>query len=189
MDSDWIQPLSLARLTGSEQFKGLDGTVRDFWAFAMSDLRANNVRGYLAEYLVARAVGADGQRIEWDPYDVLTPEGVTVEVKSTGRMQTWPQRAPSRVSFSGLRGRRLLAENSYALEPTYNAQVYVFAIQTAISHEDYDPLDVSQWEFHVVSAHAIAATGRDSIGLSLLERLSGGPVDYAVLGASIRAAA
>ena len=45
-------------LSGDEHFLGLDATVRDFWAFAMSDLRMNNVRGYLAEFLVARAVGA-----------------------------------------------------------------------------------------------------------------------------------
>jgi len=44
-------------LTGQEPFDGLDATVLDFWRWAMSDLRVNNVRGYLAEFLVAKAVG------------------------------------------------------------------------------------------------------------------------------------
>lgn len=55
----------------------------------MSDLRTNNTRGYLAEYLVAKAVGATTCRVEWDTYDVLTPEGPRVEVKSAG------ERAPA----------------------------------------------------------------------------------------------
>lgn len=187
MSGDWMQPAELEPLTGSETFSGSSGTVSDFWAFAMSDLRANNVRGYLAEYLVSRAVGATGRRVEWDAYDVLTPDGVKIEVKASGRLQTWPQRVPSRVVFTGLKGRQLLEENGYAQEATYNADVYVFAIQTAISHELYDPLDLDQWEFHVLHADAIAKTGRGSIGWSTLTALSGGPVGYRDLGAAIRA--
>ncbi len=188
MREDWIQPTRHEPLTGGERFDGLDATVNDFWAFAMSDLRANSVRGYLAEYLVARAVGASGPRIEWDPYDVLTPDGIKIEVKSSGRLQTWPQRAPSQVSFTGLKGRELLKENSYAERATYNADVYVFAIQTATSHDEYDPLDVSQWHFHVVASAALAATDQASIGLATLVRLSGGPVEYAALASAVQAA-
>ena len=50
----------------------------------MSDLRTNNVRGYLAEFLVARAVGSEAMRVEWDPWDVTTPDGTKIEVKSSG---------------------------------------------------------------------------------------------------------
>ncbi len=49
----------------------------------MSDLRTNNVRGYLAEFLVAKAVGAHGPRLEWDAYDVLAPDRTRIEVKSS----------------------------------------------------------------------------------------------------------
>ena len=55
---EWIRPPKPAPLTGEERFIGLDATTRDFWSFALSDLLMNNARGYLAEYLVARAVGA-----------------------------------------------------------------------------------------------------------------------------------
>ena len=67
--------------TGDEPINGADATLRDFWAWCLSDLRTNTVRPMLAEFLVARAVGAEQRtRIERDAYDVLTPDGVKVEV-------------------------------------------------------------------------------------------------------------
>ncbi|QHC65725.1 hypothetical protein GSU68_03410 [Rathayibacter sp. VKM Ac-2759] len=78
-------------LTGDEPFIGLDARVLDFWRFAMSDLTMNNTRGYLAEFLVARALGLnDVRRIEWEAYD-LEFDGITIEVKSTAPLQAWPQ--------------------------------------------------------------------------------------------------
>lgn len=57
----------------------------------MSDLKVNNVRGYLAEFLVARAVGANTPRAEWDAWDVTSPDGVKIEVKTSGYIQAWGQ--------------------------------------------------------------------------------------------------
>ncbi|MFD5893696.1 MULTISPECIES: hypothetical protein [unclassified Streptomyces] len=53
-------------MSGNESFSGLEATLSDFWRFAMSDLRTNTVRGYLAEFLVARAMGVETIRVEWD---------------------------------------------------------------------------------------------------------------------------
>lgn len=185
----WIHPTAVERLTGDEPFQGVDATVQEFWAFAMSDLRMNNVRGYLAEFLVAKAVGATGSRVEWDAYDVLTPEGIRVEVKSAGYLQVWAQRRLSRVSFGSMKGRTWTPQGGESPEATLNADVYVFAIQSAISHDDYDALDVGQWEFYVVGRTAIEATGYASIGLPTLRTLADGPVDYLHLGAAIQTAA
>ncbi len=70
-------------LTGDEPISGTGTLLRDFWAWAYSDLRANTVRPMLAEYLVARAVGGHlHPRVEWRSYDVLTPDGLRPEVKS-----------------------------------------------------------------------------------------------------------
>src|SRR3954454_19819551 len=67
----WGTPPEPSLLTGDEAIAGIDGRLRDFWAWGMSDLRANAVRSLLAEFLVARAVGAaTAPRIEWDAYDV-----------------------------------------------------------------------------------------------------------------------
>lgn len=63
--------IQVARKTGAEPFHtsgspaGFD--VRSFWGWAASNLAGNNLRGHLAEYLVAQDMGlAHGVRIEWD---------------------------------------------------------------------------------------------------------------------------
>lgn len=50
---------------------------------------------------------------------------------------------------------------------------------TASRHEDYAPLDVSQWDFYVVSRAAIEATDYASIGLPTLRTLTEEPTEYA----------
>ena len=123
-------------LSGEEVVAGTDATVVDFWRFALSNLRMNNARGYLAEFLVAKAVGSTGLRIEWDPYDVLAPDGTTIEVKTSAYLQAWDQYKLSTVQFTGLRSRIWTTEGGLTPTPTYNADVYVFTIQTARTHEE-----------------------------------------------------
>lgn len=127
MTDEWRSAPPAAPLTGSEQFHGLSANVADFWRFAMSDLRMNNVRGYVAEFLVARAVGASGTRVEWDSYDVMTPEGIKIEVNSSAYLQVWDQRRPSRISFGGLTGRTWTPQGGESPEAAYNADIYVSA--------------------------------------------------------------
>jgi hypothetical protein len=96
---EWIRPPKPAPPTGEERFIGLDATLRcgaGFWSFALSDLLMNNARGYLAEYLVARAVGANKLRVAWDAYDVLTSNGTGVKVG--------PPATPSLRDHRGRRG-------------------------------------------------------------------------------------
>lgn len=38
-----LVPPKAPELSGAEPFSGLDASVADFWRFAMSDLRTNNV--------------------------------------------------------------------------------------------------------------------------------------------------
>ncbi|MDQ3226352.1 MAG: hypothetical protein M3Q50_06965 [Chloroflexota bacterium] len=74
----------VALLSGNEQI--LPGIhVRDFWAWALGDLRLNANRGLLAQFLVAKALGDCRERDDgWGNFDVLTPEGIKVEVKASG---------------------------------------------------------------------------------------------------------
>lgn len=65
----------------------------------MSDLRTNNVRGYLAEFLVSQAVGATSARVEWAPWDVTSPDGTRIEVKASGYLQAWTQARIGTPSF------------------------------------------------------------------------------------------
>lgn len=118
VQEEWIRPPVVTPLLGDERLVGCEASVLDFWRFAMSDLRMNNVRGYLAEFLVAQAVGAVGPRMEWDAYDVLAPDGTRIEVKSSAYLQVWDQRRPSRIVFTGLRGRTWTPQEGEAAEAT-----------------------------------------------------------------------
>ena len=165
--------------------------MRDFWSWGMSDLRNNTLRGVVAEFLVARAVGAEAPyRVEWDPFDVITPAGVRIEVKSAAYLQSWEQKRPSRIVFSGLSAQLLDAETGvYAGERGYNADVYVFAVQTARSHDVLDVLDTAQWEFYVLSREQVAATGYRSLSLATVAGISGESVSLDSLDVAVRAAA
>ncbi|MGW4647232.1 hypothetical protein [Kitasatospora sp. NPDC004289] len=161
------------------------GTVLDFWRYAMPDLRTNTTRGLLAEYLVHRAVGAVQRNEEWASFDVLRPDGLRIEVKTSAYLQSWGQRQLSTIQFSRLRGRTWDPETGEALEQSYNADVYVFCLHTAQTHADYDPLDVGQWSFYVAPRAVVEATGQLSIGLASVRRLCGEAAAYGELAQRI----
>lgn len=170
----WMEPPTPELMTGDEPIVGTDASVRDFWAWALSNLRTNTVRSLLGEYLVARAVNASGhQRIEWDSFDVRIPEG-RIEVKSSAYLQAWEQRRPSKVAFSGLLARTWTPRDGYSQTPGYNADAYVFALLAASTHDLYHALDTEQWQFWVLPAAVVAANGRKSMGLATVKRLADG---------------
>jgi hypothetical protein len=165
-----FQPPPAPVLTGDERFKGVDHTVKDFWLYAARDLRSNVLRGVLAEWLVAKAVDATEPLPEWHEFDVLAPAGIRVEVKSCAYLQSWPQRRLSTIAFSGLNAAKWDAELGRSDQRTFNADVYVFCVQTARSHDAYDPLDVSQWNFYVLPRSSVESIGQRSIGLARIKR-------------------
>ena len=84
------------KMNGNEELLSPDGkTVShliDFWRWAYSDLNGNAERGALAEFIVACALGIQGsERISWDKYDLHSKEGIRIEVKTSGYLQTWQQ--------------------------------------------------------------------------------------------------
>lgn len=190
LDAADIEPPEPSELAGAELFNGIDASVADFWCFAMSDLRTNNVRGYLAEFLVARAVGAPGRRVEWDAWDVTSPDGTRIEVKSAGYLQSWAQKKLSVPTFRVAPASAWDAETGKrSTGRQYNADAYVFCLHTAKTHEEYDPLNVSQWHFYVVGRARVAERASVSMGLVALKALAGEPVTYAGLRAAVASAA
>ncbi|MFI6085042.1 hypothetical protein ACIBBB_29435 [Streptomyces sp. NPDC051217] len=163
----------------------------------MSDLRTNTVRGYLAEFLVARAMGAEATRVEWDSYDVLSPENIRIEVKATGYVQAWTQTRPSRNPSWEIRQTIPIdpATGEYLPEEHrgFQADVYVFAVHGARTHADYDPLDLAQWSFHVLPRARIEALprGAKKQALGTLQRVreAADGVGYEALADEVRESA
>src|SRR5437879_4421516 len=80
----------------------LSFTLLDFWRWSVSDILSNATRGRFAEFIVATAANIDITKLrdEWSAYDLETPEGIKIEVKSAAYLQTWHQKALSKISFS-----------------------------------------------------------------------------------------
>lgn len=142
--------------TGSEPFHVsgslLPFTVQDFWATAFSGLVTNMTRGILAEYLVCKALGlADQVMNDYDSYDAITPEGKRIEVKSSGYIQRWSQKAPSKITFSiGKKFAYDYEAQVFEKDPRRHSNIYVFACHHHMDKGTVDPLDLSQWTFYVV---------------------------------------
>lgn len=174
-DDEWLQPPVTCPARGDDAFIGVPATVAEFWQFALGDLRMNNARGYLAEFLVAKALGlAEVRRVEWDAYDLLVDDRIRVEVKSSAYLQAWEQRRLSTIQFGGLRGTRYDPRHDY--DPAgkqFNAHVYVFCVQTAKTHAEYRPLDVTQWDFYVAAKSTLENAGvGQSVGLATVARIA-----------------
>jgi hypothetical protein len=79
-----LEALVVAPGTGDEPFihqdKSIGVNLFGFWRWAYSDLVSNATRGVLAEYIVGLALRCvDGcARVEWDMFDLRTPQGNSV---------------------------------------------------------------------------------------------------------------
>ncbi len=185
------------RRHGNEVFhnggRQLGFDLLSFWQWSASDVVSNVIRGVLAEYLIARAIGAaDGIRDQWAAYDLLDPRGISIEVKSAAYIQSWHQDRPSIISFNCPKTLGWDPDtNQQSITRQRQAKVYVFAL---LAHQDQmtlDPLDVSQWEFYVVPTATLDGRERSqhSITLKSLRDLHGEPVVYADLRRTIGEAA
>lgn len=181
------------RLRSGENLVGV--RVLDFWRWSMSDLMSNTARGVLAEFIVATALGIptkDTIREEWAPYDLESPEGIRVEVKSAAFLQSWAQVKESVISFRVPKKRAWCPEtNRLELEARRQAEVYVFALLAHRDQETIDLLNVDQWHFYVLPTAVLDARTRSqrSITLKTLDALSGGPVSFAGVREAVKSAA
>lgn len=186
------------RKTGDERFcygeRLMDFTLLDFWQWADSDVLGNTNRGRVAEYIVARALGLGLNDVqnEWEPFDLKTPDGVKVEVKSAAYVQSWFQKRLSAISFV-VPPRRGWNPVTGTVEPDAkrHAEVYVFALLAHRDKSTINPLDLSQWEFYVVSTARLndRTQSQHSVTLKSLQQLCPKPVLFDDLHAAVQLAA
>ena len=190
-------PAAKQPLVGSERFIRRGNTtsfdVLAYWRWAHSELNANTERGVLAEFIVGQALGVTAPiRTEWDPYDLVTPEGVKVEVKTSGTWQSWENPKRSVCNY-GIRTTRTWDKvtGKYCVEATRPADVYVFCL---LHHDEacrVNPLDLDQWTFHVISRSVIENKlgAQKRAVLSTLLRIGAEAVDFSGLKEAVARAA
>jgi len=151
----------------------------DFWKWSVSDLVSNATRGRFAEFIVATALNVDLTKIrdEWGAYDLESPEGIKIEVKSSAYLQSWFQKELSGIYFN-IRKTRKWDEKTgkYSEIPSREADIYVFCL---LNHKDkttIEPLNLEQWEFFVLSTPAIdnCKHADKSMTLKTLQKLTKG---------------
>lgn len=170
-----------------------DFKLKDFWKWSVSDIVSNATRGRLAEFIVAKAleIGTEVARDEWESFDLKTSDGKKIQVKSAAYVQGWKQKDFSEISFSIKPKRSWDADKGIlAATPTYESDVYVFALLTPKEEPPIDPLNINQWEFYVWSTTRLSAYPRSkhSITLKSLCRECGPSVDYFGLAEKVRSA-
>jgi hypothetical protein len=180
----------MKQLTGNEQFTfhGSDAgiSVLDFWSWSSSDLLNNTQRGVLAEFLVHSAFGNSQPqhdiRTDWMPFDLTSPSGRRIEVKSSAYLQSWEQDYYSHILFDIAPHRAWSPETGYSPDAKRNSDLYVFCLYTSLSREQ-SITDLSLWEFYVLATSTLNEKTplQKTIGLPSLMKLEPIKTDYAGL--------
>ncbi|WP_338870150.1 hypothetical protein WBJ53_21990 [Spirosoma sp. SC4-14] len=181
--------------SGQEQLtynnKPLDCSLLDFWRWSVSDILSNATRGRFAEFIVATATNIDKTTVrdEWAAYDLETSDGIKLEIKSAAYVQSWFQRAFSKISFStkaALHWDSLT--NKQSSEKKRYADIYVFCLLYHKNKLTVDPLNMNHWEFYIMATKELNEYTRSqhSITLKSLQRLTNS-VPYGKLYETIKA--
>lgn len=162
-------------------------SVKEFWQWAFSDLQQNNIRGILAEFLIAKALDINlGLRLSWDDYDLMTSDGFKIEVKCGAYLQNWNQKKHSELVFGGLCGQAWdKVEGRRGGKAQYRADIYIFAVQNALTHDEYDALDLTQWEFYMLTKEQLEQRNTKSMSLGVVKRMAK-PVTFTELAFEIK---
>ena len=195
---EWMQergfaPITKTRKTGSEKFhydsNEKSFSLLEFWQWSTSDLMNNTTRGILAEFIVARSLGiAENIRSPWDAYDLLLPNGIKIEVKSSAYIQSWYQKKLSNITF-GIGKTRGWNEqtNQHDSELIRQADIYVFCLLDHKIQDTIDPLDMDQWDFYILPTSVLDDNVGDQkrIGLNSLIKLNPRNVKYEDIAPSV----
>lgn len=142
------------------------------------NLMENVNRGTVAEVLVARALNGTVTQA-WGDWDVELPNGTHIEVKSTGSVQSWPQRTASTPKWTiGKTQGWVLTDGQYNVVETEErrSDYYVLA-----AHSGLRPDDVTEWRFYVVATAMINDRLGDQQTISepsLASQLNLTPISY-----------
>lgn len=180
-----------------------NSSLGDFWNWAFGDLCDDDIKGISAEWMVLKLLGIPSKRrISWANSDIITPDGVRIEVKSSSYWQSWKlldefgnPRVPllhypipsrkSGVTFAGLSARDAVNIPDPSTKSAFKSDIYVFAFQHEEEPELWNAIDLSQWEFYVLPVKKLKDLGRSSVPIKKLQP-EHGPMDAPTFVAKAR---
>lgn len=147
---------------GNEHFKNdgmpVNKLVSDFWRWNCSNLMNNTLRGALAEFIVATALDIDTEtpRIDWDAFDLLYQGKYRLEIKSSAYIQSWRQKAESKVAF-GIAPTLLWNDEQccYNGSPERRSDIYIFCLFNHKERATADVTKLEQWDFYACPTHLL----------------------------------
>jgi len=119
-------------------------------------------------------------REEWDAYDLVTKQGLKIEIKSSSYLQSWRQDRLSKIIF-GIQPTLVWEDmNKRSQQPQRQADIYIFCV---LSHKDkntVNPLNLNQWDFYILATEVLneKVPKQKNITLSSLLKLEPIKVKY-----------
>ncbi len=129
----------------TDENEQLDYSLNEFWEWYASDLMHGPLRGALAEYVIAKALGIDcsAGRNLWAAYD-LEYQGHSIEVKSSAYLQKKEHLHLSKhLVFS-------ISTHKHNAEIKRHAELYIFCLIHCKDENTCNPMDMSQWTFYIL---------------------------------------
>ncbi len=133
------------------------------------------------------------RQLHWANTDFVTETGVRIEVKSSSYWQSWKcwgdggkprsvrvagKTEERRITFAGLKVR----DNTPGSLPEYRSDLYVFCFQAQRDPRLWNALDLSQWEFYMLTRAEMETLGSGSVSLITVRRKAGAPMTASELG-------
>jgi len=163
-------------------------TVGDFWAWAFGDLCDDDIKGIYAEWIVTKILSIPSQRrVSWANSDIITPEGVRIEIKASAFWQSWKlinedgsnktleeikekAKGISSIRFSGLKAGDSVY-NSKVTDKDYKSDIYIFCFQKEEDPFVWNALDMNQWEFYIFEINELREFGGRTVSLKKLREI------------------
>ncbi|MEO9892306.1 hypothetical protein [Aurantibacter sp.] len=185
MNNGPIPEIVTKKKSGTELFQfnneNLNISLTQFWSWNQSNLIENRTRGLLAEFIVKNALEIKSEyRVEYANFDLITTEGLKLQIISAAYIQSWTQQKLSEIKF-GIAPTIGSKENSNfdGIKRRW-ADYYVFCVLNNKDQNTINPLDLSQWTFYVLKTEILNLFKQDqkTIGLNSLLELRPIKCDY-----------
>ena len=93
-------------------------------------------------------------------------KGIKIEVKTSAYIQSWKQKAFSKISF-GIAKTKFWDGLDYVGEKKRHADVYVFCVLKHKDQETINPLELAQWDFYPVATRKLNTSFENQETVSL----------------------